>query len=49
MLITKLDEIFSDYETNKIIKRDDNLCTGSILNTMYNCIHGVCTQVKGKF
>jgi len=44
-----IDEIYSNHENNMIaIKKDENVCSGNFLNTMYECVNGVCSGVQGK-
>jgi len=38
------DEVFSDHKTNKILSRDANICSGDLINTMYECTYGVCSE-----
>lgn len=44
-----LDEIFSNYETNQVMSKSENICSGNVLNKMYDCKNGICTNMKCKF
>jgi len=41
--------VYCDYAENKVLDRMANFCTGTILNFLYTCDDGVCTQGDSKF
>jgi len=43
------EEVYSQYGTNKLIERKENFCSGTILNTYYNCADGDCTLTPNTY
>jgi len=41
--------VYCDYLENKVVDRMVNFCSGTILNFLYKCSSGLCTQETSKF
>jgi len=39
--------VYIEYDTNKIIDRNTNFCSGTILNKLYICTGGICNEQDG--
>jgi len=42
-------EVYKEFSTGKLIDRRVNFCSGNILNTLQNCVNGVCEKTDNTY